>query len=145
MLYYRHMTMIGKNSHFFVIVFLKLYTSEAGNPWDYSHVSAPAFASGCMCMHMDIKSSQSMYIQSARRGQISYSRGSESRTRKLIYTMGILYGRTRGEFQHGWQNRRSTRVDGTCQQRRCEGFWAKHWLKQLYYELHAVVSRVILR
>ena len=35
----------------------------------------------------------SVYVQSARRGQISYSRGSESRTRKLIYTMGILYGR----------------------------------------------------
>ena len=32
-------------------------------------------------------------FQSARRGQISYLRGSESRTRKLIYTMGILYGR----------------------------------------------------
>ena len=31
--------------------------------------------------------------QSARRGQISYSHGSESRTQKLIYTMGILYGR----------------------------------------------------
>ena len=33
-----------------------------------------------------------LYMQSARRGQISYSRGSESSTRKLIYTMGILYG-----------------------------------------------------
>ena len=42
---------------------------------------------------MNILPSSYYTRQSARRGQISYSRGSKSHTRKLIYTMGILYGR----------------------------------------------------
>ena len=42
------------------------------------------------CMYITLRRDA---YQSARRGQISYSCGSESRTRKLIYTMGILYGR----------------------------------------------------
>ena len=51
--------------------------------------------------------------------QFSYSRGSESRTRKLRLHYGDFVW---GEFQHGGQNSWSTRVDATCQQRLCEGF-----------------------
>ena len=45
------------------------------------------------CLSAEQSSQASYIVQSAQRGQISYSCGSESRTRKLIYTMGILYGR----------------------------------------------------